>query len=86
MGSTLYREPSGERSFHFQASMRQRDEDLRSSRFFDVKQFPTMIYHATERARRKAFGLMTDLWRESGGVLLGKDNSITVDAKAILQR
>ncbi|HEY8312350.1 MAG TPA: YceI family protein [Gemmatimonadaceae bacterium] len=41
--------------------------------------------HATAQASRKAFGLLTDLERESGGVLLGKDISITIDAEALLQ-
>lgn len=112
----------------------QRDEDLRSPRFFDATRFPTMTYrgtsaapefdgrwtingmltigavtlavalsafvtgivedpmgnirvgiHATAQASRKAFGLLADLERESGGVLLGKDISITVDAEALLQ-
>jgi polyisoprenoid-binding protein YceI len=113
----------------------QRDEDLRSPRFFDVDQFPTMTYrsvhvvpelderwtidgmltirdialpvpltmfvtgivedptgnlrvgiHATAYASRKEFGLLADLERESGGVLLGKDVSITIDAEALLQK
>lgn len=113
----------------------QRDEDLRSPRFFDATRFPTMIYrgtsaapefdgrwtidgmltigavtlavplsafvtgiledpmgnirigiHATAQASRKAFGLLADLERESGGILLGKDISITIDAEALLQR
>jgi len=42
--------------------------------------------HATAQASRKAFGLLTDLERESGGVLLGKDISILIDAEALLQR
>lgn len=41
--------------------------------------------HATAQASRKAFGLLADLERESGGVLLGKDISITIDAEALLQ-
>lgn len=42
--------------------------------------------HATAQASRKAFGLLTDLERESGGVLLGKDIFISVDAEALLQK
>lgn len=113
----------------------QRDEDLRSPRFFDVERLPTMIYrgtsaapeldgrwtiagtltigavtlvvplavfvtgivedpmgnirvaiHAIAQASRKAFGLLTDLDRESGGVLLGNDISMTIDAEALLQK
>lgn len=41
--------------------------------------------HATAQASRKASGMLTDLERESGGVLLGKDISITIDAEALLQ-
>lgn len=41
--------------------------------------------HATAHASRKAFGLLADLERESGGVPLGKDISITIDAEALLQ-
>ncbi len=41
--------------------------------------------HATAQASRNAFGLLADLERESGGVLLGKDISITIDAEALFQ-
>ncbi|HLZ25081.1 MAG TPA: YceI family protein [Ktedonobacterales bacterium] len=41
--------------------------------------------HATAQASRKSFGLLADLERESGGALLGKDISITIDAEALLQ-
>lgn len=37
------------------------------------------------RVSRKDFGLMTDLERENGGIILGKDVVITVEAEAILQ-
>lgn len=42
--------------------------------------------HATAQSSRNAFGLSTDLDRESGGLLIGKGISITVDAEALLQK
>ena len=42
--------------------------------------------HAHARASRHAFGLLADLERESGGVMVGKDIVITVYAEALLQR
>jgi hypothetical protein len=35
---------------------------------------------------RRDFGLLADLERESGGMMLGKDVVITVDAEALLQK
>ena len=110
-----------------------RDEDLRSARFFNVAEYPTMTYrsakviaelegwtvdgsltvrdvtrpvplyaqitgpveedggrvrfgiHAQANASRKDFGLLTDLERESGGLILRNDIVITIDAEALLQ-
>jgi polyisoprenoid-binding protein YceI len=42
--------------------------------------------HAHAQASRRDFGLLADLERESGGMLLGKDVDITVDAEALLQK
>jgi len=42
--------------------------------------------HARAQASRRDFGLLADLERESGGMLLGKDVVITVDAEALLQK
>ena len=39
---------------------------------------------ATAHASRIAFGVLAKLERESGGVLLGKDFPITIDAEALL--
>lgn len=41
--------------------------------------------HAHARASRRDFGLLADIERESGGVMVGKDVIITVDAEAIRQ-
>ena len=42
--------------------------------------------HALAQASRRDFGLLADLERESGGMMLGKDVVITVDAEALLQK
>lgn len=42
--------------------------------------------HALAQVSRRDFGLLADLERESGGMMLGKDVVITVDAEALLQK
>lgn len=39
--------------------------------------------HAHAQVSRRAFGLLADLERESGGVLFGKDVLLTIDAEAL---
>jgi polyisoprenoid-binding protein YceI len=39
--------------------------------------------HAHARVSRRAFGLLTDLERESGGVVFGKDVHLTIDAEVL---
>jgi polyisoprenoid-binding protein YceI len=113
----------------------QRDEDLRSARFFDVARFPTMTYRGSggiiadvngewtiqgnltirdvtlavpltgrlmgivvdpmgkvraglqgrAEVSRKDFGLLADLEREHGGLIVGKDVLISIDAEALRQ-
>jgi polyisoprenoid-binding protein YceI len=41
--------------------------------------------HATATASRREFGLLTDLERETGGLMLRNDVVITIDAEAFLQ-
>lgn len=41
--------------------------------------------HVRAHARRRDFGLLADLDRESGGVALGKDVTIAIDAEALLR-
>ena len=43
-----------------------------------------MAFHATAAIRRKEFGLMHELEKESGGILLGKDILIEISAEATL--
>ena len=111
-----------------------RDEDLRSERFLDVKNFPTMIYRSTgvtpepgghltveggltirdvtrpvaidvvfngivndpwgnirvafngsSKISRRDFGLMADLMRETGGLLVGNDIVINIATELLLQ-
>lgn len=42
--------------------------------------------HARAQASRRDFGLLADLERETGGMLLGKDVVITVESEALLQK
>ena len=42
--------------------------------------------HAHATVSRRDFGLLTDLERESGGILVGKDVTITVFAEALRQK
>jgi polyisoprenoid-binding protein YceI len=112
-----------------------RDNDLRSPRFFDVEKFPTMIFvssgvrtepsgrftldgkltikgvahpvslavafsgivedpwgntraacQAVATVNRKDLGLVADLERETGGLLVGKDVVIMIAAEAILKK
>lgn len=42
--------------------------------------------HARAQVSRRDFGLLADLERESGGMLLGKDVVITVESEALLQK
>ncbi len=111
-----------------------RDEDLRSARFLDVREFPEMTYRSTgvtaepgghltiegeltirdvtrpvpidvvfngivndpwdntrvafsgsAKISRRDFGLMTELMRETGGLLIGKDILINIATELLLQ-
>ena len=41
---------------------------------------------AFAQVNRKDFGLLADLERESGGILLGKDVFITIESEGLLQK
>lgn len=43
-------------------------------------------FHGTTKINRKDFGLLTDLMKETGGLLLGKDILISFAAEFLLQR
>ncbi|MGA2826582.1 MAG: YceI family protein [Streptosporangiaceae bacterium] len=109
-----------------------RDDDIRSERYLDVKQYPAMVYrstavtevpgggwlvtgdltlrnvtrpleldvrfggavtdqfgnarlafHASGSITRRDFGITSELLREAGGLLVGKDVAIDIDAEAI---
>jgi polyisoprenoid-binding protein YceI len=111
-----------------------RDEDLRSTRFLDVRKFPTMTYRSTgvtaeprghltvegeltirdvtrpvsidvvfngivddpwgntrvafngsAKISRRDFGLLTDLMKETGGLLVGKDIVINIATELLPQ-
>lgn len=54
------------------------------SQFLGASGAPRIAFHASAAISRSAFELLTDLARETGGVLLDKDIRIEIDAEATL--